>query len=80
MPCARFSRMSLKNINQHVRRYADPVVAHTHNHLLRLIVHRQADLPARFGVFGGVVEEVAERLSQAGCVCFHIYWIRRKVD
>jgi hypothetical protein len=50
---------------------ADPGVGHAGHNVRALVARRDRDPSAAFGVLGGVVEKVGERLGDAREVCIH---------
>ena len=68
----------VEDVAQHLRRNADPVVAHRDHRLVLLGMELEPDAPAFRGVLGGVVEEVADHLGQAGGVALHLERARRQ--
>src|SRR6266851_5635534 len=61
-------------------RYANPVIAHPHDGRLVLRRDGQLDASAGWGVFGGIVDEVAQHLSKARAVTVEVQRGRRQGD
>ena len=70
----------LEDPGQHVRRDADAVVAHPHDHRVSLPLGREPDLPAALGVLGRIIEQVQKDLGQPNEVGIERHRLVRQVD
>src|SRR5262249_18386553 len=69
-----------KNAGQHLVRDADASVLDTDEHMLAILLGSQPDTTALLGVFGGVIEQVKQDLSESDWVCFQVDRLWRQSD
>ena len=67
-------REHLEDPSQFLLGNADSVVADAQHGFVSLLFERERDLPGRFGVLGGILQQVADHLVQPARITVDEYW------